>query len=182
MIKCEIEKEIIQLFSNPKTKIQGFNLFVDTFKKILYFQIRRILIYHEETNDVLQEVFVKCWKGLNSFNHQSKLSTWVYRVAYNETIQWIRKNKKMNIVEMDTPIDISSNDEYIFNKNGDEISRLLETAILNLPHKQKIVFQLKYFQNLKYDEIQQITGGSIGNLKASYHHAVKKIKQFLDQQ
>lgn len=180
MIKSEIEKQIILLFKNPKTKTEGFNLFVDTFKKVLYFQIRRVLIYHEDTNDVLQEVFIKCWKGLNNFNQQSKLSTWVYRITYNETIQWIRKNKKMKIVDHDIAIEISSNNEHIFDKNGDEISKLLETAVLNLPHKQKMVFQLKYFQNLKYDEIQSITGGSLGNLKSSYHHAVKKIKQFLN--
>ena len=111
MVKSEIEKQIILLFKNPKTKTEGFNLFVDTFKKALYFQIRRILIYHEDTNDVLQEVFIKCWKGLNNFNQQSKLSTWVYRITYNQTIQWIRKNKKMKIVDHDIPIEISSNNE-----------------------------------------------------------------------
>ena len=98
MIKSEIEKQIILLYKNPKTKTEGFNLFVDTFKKVLYFQIRRILIYHEDTNDVLQEVFIKCWKGLNNFNQQSKLSTWVYRITYNETIQWIRKTKKKLLI------------------------------------------------------------------------------------
>jgi RNA polymerase sigma-70 factor (ECF subfamily) len=175
----EVEKEILSLFNNKKTKKEGFTLLVNHFKKSFYFQIRRIIISHDNTDDVVQEVFIKCWNKLNTFNGKSKLSTWIYRVACNEAIQWIRKNKKehhLNIYEIGTINHPSNN---IFHKDADEISLLLEKAILQLPEKQKMVFQLKYFEDLSYKEILIIVGGSIGGLKANYHHAVTKIKAFL---
>ena len=175
----EVEEEILSLFNDEKTKKEGFTLLVNHFKKSIYFQIRRIVITHENTDDVLQEVFIKCWNKLNTFNGKSKLSTWIYRVTYNEAIQWIRKNKKehhLSITEIQTNNLPTSN---IFHKDANEISILLEKAILQLPEKQKIVFQLKYFEDLSYKEVQTITGGSIGGLKANYHHAVNKIEKLL---
>jgi RNA polymerase sigma-70 factor (ECF subfamily) len=175
----EVEEEILSLFNDEKTKKEGFTLLVNHFKKSIYFQIRRIVISHENTDDVLQEVFIKCWNKLNTFNGKSKLSTWIYRVTYNEAIQWIRKNKKehhLSITEIQTNNLPTSN---IFHKDANEISILLEKAILQLPEKQKIVFQLKYFEDLSYKEVQTITGGSIGGLKANYHHAVNKIEKLL---
>jgi RNA polymerase sigma-70 factor (ECF subfamily) len=177
----ELEEEILSLFIDKKTKKEGFTLLVNHFKKPIYFQIRRIVISHENTDDVVQEVFIKCWKKLNTFNGKSRLSTWIYRVAYNEAIQWIRKNKKehhLNITEIQTNNQPTSN---IFHKDADEISILLEKAVLKLPEKQKFVFQLKYFEDLSYKEIQAITGGSIGGLKANYHHAVNKIEKLLSR-
>jgi RNA polymerase sigma-70 factor (ECF subfamily) len=175
----ELEEKILSLFNDEKTKREGFTLLVNHFKKSIYFQIRRIVITHENTDDVVQEVFIKCWNKLNTFNGKSKLSTWIYRVTYNEAIQWIRKNRKeyhLNISEIQTDNQLTTN---IFHKDADEISILLEKAILQLPEKQKIVFQLKYFEDLSYKEIQTITGGSIGGLKANYHHAVTKIEKLL---
>ena len=175
----ELEEKILSLFNDEKTKREGFTLLVNHFKKSIYFQIRRIVISHENTDDVLQEVFIKCWNKLNTFNGKSKLSTWIYRVTYNEAIQWIRKNKKehhLSITEIQTNNLPTSN---IFHKDANEISILLEKAILQLPEKQKIVFQLKYFEDLSYKEVQTITGGSIGGLKANYHHAVNKIEKLL---
>jgi len=175
----ELEKEILSLFNNEKTKKEGFTLLVNHFKKSIYLQIRRIVISHENTDDIVQEVFIKCWNKLNTFNGKSKLSTWIYRVAYNEAILWIRKNKKehhLNISEIQTDKQPINN---IFHKNADEISMLLEKAVLQLPEKQKMIFQLKYFEDLSYKEIQIITGGSIGGLKANYYHAVNKIEKML---
>ena len=175
----ELEEKILSLFNDEKTKREGFTLLVNHFKKSIYFQIRRIVITHENTDDVVQEVFIKCWNKLNTFNGKSKLSTWIYRVTYNEAIQWIRKNRKeyhLNISEIQTDNQPTTN---IFYKDADEISILLEKAILQLPEKQKMVFQLKYFEDLSYKEIQIITGGSIGGLKANYHHAVTKIEKLL---
>ena len=175
----EIEKQILTLFNDAKTKNQGFNLLVNHFKESVYFQIRRILITHENTDDVVQEVFIKCWNKLYSFNGKSKLSTWIYRVAYNEAIQWIRKNNKEYHIDIN---DIRSSEQpanNIFHKDASEINKLLEKAVFQLPEKQRMVFQLKYFNELSYKEIQQITGGSIGGLKATYHHAVTKIKKFI---
>ena len=175
----ELEEKILSLFNNEKTKKEGFTLLVNHFKKSIYFQIRRIVFTHENTDDVVQEVFIKCWNKLNTFNGKSKLSTWIYRVTYNEAIQWIRKNRKeyhLNISEIQTDNQPTTN---IFHKDADEISILLEKAILQLPEKQKMVFQLKYFEDLSYKEIQIIIGGSIGGLKANYHHAVTKIEKLL---
>jgi RNA polymerase sigma-70 factor (ECF subfamily) len=175
----ELEEKILSLFNDEKTKREGFTLLVNHFKKSIYFQIRRIVITHENTDDVVQEVFIKCWNKLNTFNGKSKLSTWIYRVTYNEAIQWIRKNRKeyhLNISEIQTDNQPTTN---IFHKDADEISILLEKAILQLPEKQNMVFQLKYFEDLSYKEIQIITGGSIGGLKANYHHAVTKIEKLL---
>ena len=175
----ELEEKILSLFNDEKTKKEGFTLLVNHFKKSIYFQIRRIVFTHENTDDVVQEVFIKCWNKLNTFNGKSKLSTWIYRVTYNEAIQWIRKSRKeyhLNISEIQTDNQPTTN---IFHKNADEISILLEKAILQLPEKQKMVFQLKYFEDLSYKEIQIIIGGSIGGLKANYHHAVTKIEKLL---
>ena len=175
----ELEEKILSLFNDEKTKKEGFTLLVNHFKKSIYFQIRRIVITHENTDDVVQEVFIKCWNKLNTFNGKSKLSTWIYRVTYNEAIQWIRKNRKeyqLNFTEIQTDNQPTTN---IFHKDADEISILLEKAILQLPEKQKMVFQLKYFEDLSYKEIQIIIGGSIGGLKANYHHAVTKIEKLL---
>ena len=177
----EVEEKILNLFKNDKTKNEGFTLLVNHFKQPVYFQIRRIIVSHDSTDDVLQEVFIKCWNKLSTFNGKSKLSTWIYRVAYNEAIQWIRKNKKeyhLDITELRS-IDQPSNN--IFHKDANEISLLLEKSIYQLPEKQRIVFQLKYFDDLSYKEIQKITGISIGGLKANYHHAVAKIKLFISE-
>ena len=153
----ELEEKILSLFNDEKTKKEGFTLLVNHFKKSIYFQIRRIVLTHENTDDVVQEVFIKCWNKLNTFNGKSKLSTWIYRVTYNEAIQWIRKSRKeyhLNISEIQTDNQPTTN---IFHKNADEISILLEKAILQLPEKQKMVFQLKYFEDLSYKKIQIIT-------------------------
>ena len=179
MINKELEQQILLLFNSSKSKTEGFNLLVNTFKEPLYFHIRRILISHDSTDDVLQEVFIKCWNKLDTFNQQSKLSTWLYKIAHNEALQWLRKNKKyiqsnlQQINQQHIPI------TTIFAKDAKEISLILEKALLNLPQKQRLVFQYKYFEDLSYKEIQEITGVSIGGLKASYHHAVTKIKNYI---
>ena len=179
MSQKEIENKILALFKNPKTRNEGFNLLVDNFKKPLYFQIRRILISHESTNDVLQEVFIKCWKKLNGFHHNSKLSTWLYKIAYNESLQWLRKEKNNKHIDLENISLHNIPSANIFNKDADEISKKLEMAIIQLPTKQKMVFQLKYYKELSYKEIQEVTGGSIGGLKVTYHHAMIKIKKIL---
>jgi RNA polymerase sigma-70 factor (ECF subfamily) len=181
MVKKELEEQILSLFNNPSSKIEGFNLLVSTFKEPIYFQIRRILISHENTDDVLQEVFIKSWTKLHTFKKEAKLSTWLYRIAYNESLLWIRKHKKEHELEFESISSLNEPHTNIFSKDANQISVLLEKAIIKLPNKQKMVFQLKYFEDFSYKEIQKITGGSIGGLKATYFHAVKKIKEFLSQ-
>ena len=176
MTDKQTEKHILTLFNNPLTKEKGFNLLINTYKEPIYFQIRRMLSNHQDTDDVLQEVFVKCWRNLHQFKENAKLATWLYKIAYNESLMWLRKNNKHQNLALESVGENKAPQTTIFSKNANEISMLLEKAIRTLPEKQKYIFQLKYFEDLSYKEIQEITGGSIGGLKASYHHAVKKIK------
>ena len=142
---------------------------------MLYYHIRRIVISHEDANDVLQNTFIKAWKGLKKFNRESKLSTWLYKIATNEALSFIKKNKKHQDALKNELVEKPS--EYFIDEKS--IEAKLEKAILILPEKQRIVFNLKYFDELKYSEISEITGTSEGALKASYHIAVKKIEEFL---
>ena len=168
---------LLNIFRNENPNY-AFNLIVRKYQKQLYFHIRRVVLTHEDSDDVLQNTFLKAWKGLNNFKENSKLSTWLYTIATNEALTHIKKNKKRFITlsleiakEQHSPIYISS----------DEIQIKLEKALLTLPEKQRIVFHLKNTEDLKYSEISEITGTSVGALKASYHLAVKKIEKFLTQ-
>ena len=173
------DTEIIELFKLSKSKEKAFEILVKKYQEPLYWTIRRIVISHEDTDDVLQNTFIKIWKGLDKFKNQSKLFTWLYRIAINEALTWINKNNKK--IQYDSEI----NDNLI-NKleadvffDGNEIEKKLQKSILSLPRRQQMVFNMKYYQHLKYDEIAKILDISIGSLKASYHLAVKKIEKYL---
>ncbi len=171
------EDEILKLLKQGKMQL-AFNLIVDDYSEPLYWHIRNMVNYHEDANDVLQNVFVKVWKGLNSFEGRSKVYSWLYRIASNECFSFIEKRKKRaatRIDEDETNLQLAS-DPYF---EGDEVAELLRNAVELLPDKQRQIFTLKYFEDLKYAEINEIVGGSIGSLKASYHHAVKKIENFI---
>lgn len=156
----------------------GFNLIVREYQKRLYFQIRRLVLTHEDTDDVLQNTFIKAWKGLVKFRGDSKLSTWLFSIATNEALNHLRKNKKrLN----DVGVEMISDKQASSFIDSNEIQIKLEKALLTLPEKQRIVFHLKYFEDLRYSEISKITSTSEGALKASYHLAVKKIETFLTQ-
>lgn len=168
---------ILNIFRNENPNY-AFNILVREYQKRLYFHIRRIVITHEDTDDVLQNTFLKAWKGLSNFKENSKLSTWLYTIATNEALSHISKNKKrLN----STSLELANEQHSPIYISIDEIQLKLEKAILTLPEKQRIVFHLKYFEYLKYTEISEITGTSIGALKASYHLAMKKIEVFLTQ-
>jgi len=173
------DTEIIELFKLSKSKEKAFEILVKKYQEPLYWTIRRIVISHEDTDDVLQNTFIKIWKGLDKFKNQSKLFTWLYRIAVNEALTWINKNNKK--IQYDSEI----NDNLI-NKleadvffDGNEIEKKLQKSILSLPRRQQMVFNMKYYQHLKYDEIAKILDISIGSLKASYHLAVKKLEKYL---
>ena len=146
----------------------------------MYWHIRKMVIDHEDADDVLQEVFVKVYKNLNGFREASQLYTWIYRIATNESLTHLnRKKKRQGLSYDDINQELENNlvsGSYI---SGDEIQMKLQKALLTLPDKQRLVFNMKYFDELKYDEIAKITGTSVGALKASYHLAVKKIEQHL---
>lgn len=174
------DQEILTMIKNSDGSHYGFSLLVKKYQKKLYAVIRRMLISHADTDDVLQDVFIKVWRGLPQFNEQAQLYTWIYRIAVNETLTKL-KQKKMRyflpIVDVENELSnlIDNTQEY----TGDEIQKKLQKAVLSLPEKQRMVFHLKYFEELKFKEIAEIMNVSEGGLKAQYHHAVKKIEDYL---
>lgn len=174
------DNELLQQFRDEATRNFAFNLLVRKYQQRLYWHIRKIVIDHDDAHDVIQNVFIKVWKHLDGFKEESGLYTWLYRIATNESLSFLRQKKKNIFVRMDDVIhemsDTLSHDPLF---SGDGIQRKLQEAILKLPEQQRIVFNMKYFDEMKYEEISQILGVSVGGLKASYHHAVKKIEKFI---
>jgi RNA polymerase sigma-70 factor (ECF subfamily) len=174
------DNTIIQLYENPETQNQALKLLIDTYQKKLYWQIRRIVINHDDADDALQNTFIKAWQGLKNFNKQSTLFTWLYKIATNEALQILREKSRKNNIPYDQMAHFLSNtlttDPYF---KGDEIQKKFQQAILTLPEKQRIVFNMRYFDEIPYEEMAKILDTSEGALKASYHHAVKKIEEYL---
>lgn len=174
------EKEFIKELLNPKTQNQAFKKLLKEYQKPLYNHIRTIVLNHDDTDDVLQNTFVKVFQYLNKFKGESKLFSWMYRIATNEALTFLNKKAKINGISSETlqnkTIDNLKADIYF---DGDEIQFKLQKAIASLPKKQQLVFKMKYFEELKYEEISEILGTSVGALKASYYHAVKKIEAFV---
>lgn len=176
------EKEFIEKLLHPKTQNEAFEKLIKDFQRPLYSHIRTIVLNHEDTNDVLQNVFIKVFRNLKNFKRESKLFSWVYRIATNESITFInQKSKKKNISSQEyaqREIDNLKADTYF---DADEVQLKLQKVITLLPEKQQMVFKMKYFQELKYEEISQILGTSPGALKASYFHAVRKIEDYMNR-
>lgn len=172
------EKQIMNQLNDPKTRRRAFEQLVNQYSEQLYWQVRRIVLSHEDANDVLQNVFLKAWSKLDTFHQDSKISTWLYRIALNESLDFMRR-KKTQIVSMDNEeTTVGSRllaDEYF---SGTEVEALLQEAIAQLPDVQRTVFNMRYFDDMKYSEISEILQTSEGSLKASYHIAVKKISEF----
>lgn len=174
------EKEFIQELLDPKTQNLAFEKLLKEFQRPLYNHIRTIVLNHDDTDDVLQNTFVKVFQNLNKFKGESKLFSWVYRIATNEALTFLNQKAKKSGISSETlqnkAIDNLKADVYF---DGNEIQIKLQKAIALLPEKQQLVFKMKYFEELKYEEISEILGTSVGALKASYHHAVKKIEAFV---
>lgn len=174
------EKEFIQQLLNPKTQNEAFQQLLRTYQKPLYNHIRNIVLNHDDTDDVLQNTFIKVFENLNKFKGESKLFSWMYRIATNEALSFLNQKARKSGISSETlqskAIDNLTSDVYF---DGNEIQIALHRAIATLPEKQQLVFKMKYFQELKYEEISEILGTSVGALKASYHHAVKKIESQL---
>ncbi|MDR3118276.1 MAG: RNA polymerase sigma factor [Mediterranea sp.] len=175
------EKEVLALLQDKETRHVGFEKIVREYSEQLYWQIRRMVLSHDDANDLLQNTFVKAWVNIDYFRADAKLSTWLYRIALNECLTFLSKQRAMGAVSIDDPeavvIHKLESDPYF---SGDRVQLLLQKALLSLPEKQRMVFNLKYYQEMKYEEISAILGTSVGALKASYHHAVKKIEKYLD--
>ena len=180
--KLYSDEELLSLLREPDTIREGFAKLVSEYSEQLYWQIRKMVLSHDDANDILQEVFIKAWSSIDNFRGEAKLSTWLYRIAINESITFINKMRAQNNISIDEDdsflINQLEGDQYF---DGDETQKLLQKAVLTLPEKQRLVFQMKYFDEMKYEEISEILGTSVGALKASYHHAVKKIENFFDQ-
>jgi RNA polymerase sigma-70 factor (ECF subfamily) len=153
---------------------------VRQYQQRLYWHIRKMVIDHDDTDDILQNVFIKAFNGLSNFREDSKIFTWLYRIATNECITFLNNKKKRFFIPMvDVENQLSQNLENDSYFNGDRIQMRLQQAILTLPEKQRLVFNMKYYEDMKYEDMSEILGTSVGALKASYHHAVKKIEEFM---
>lgn len=173
------DKLLIQQLRDKQTQRRAFERMVNMYSEQLYWQVRRIVLTHDDANDVLQNAFIKAWNGLDSFHGDSKLLTWLTRIAINESLDFMRRQKNVAVVSAD---DIESGvaNQLMADENfdGDAIAAELQEAIQRLPEVQRTVFRLRYFDEMKYSEISQLLGTSEGSLKASYHIAVKKISEF----
>ena len=171
------EQLLMQQLTDPKTQRAAFERLVREYSEQLYWQVRRMVLDHEDANDVLQNVFLKAWSHLDDFHHDSKLSTWLYRIAVNESLDFMRRQKNaLSTDDVDTGIANTLMADRYF--DGDETEAQLQEAIAQLPEVQRRVFTLRYFDDMKYSDMSQLLETSEGSLKASYHIAVKKITEF----
>lgn len=174
------DEEILSRIKNKKTSEQGFTMLMKKYQEQTYWHIRRILIDHDDANDVMQNTFIKVWKNIAKFRSDSKLYTWIYRIATNEAISYIKSNKSKYYVSIDVMNEeFGEQFEADVHFKGSTIQRKLYKAIAMLPNRQKIVFIMRYFDAMSYQDIADVIGVSVGTLKASYHIAVKKIEKFL---
>ena len=177
------ETVLIEQLINVQTREKAFRELISLYKERLYWHIRKIVISHDDTDDVLQNTFIKIYKNIGKFKQESKLFSWMYRIATNEAITFINKRnkeRKIDISEVQEQIVSTLESDIYF--SGEEIQEILQKAIASLPQKQQLVFNMKYFDNIKYTQISEILGTSVGALKASYFHAVKKIESYIKKQ
>jgi len=176
------DKELTGLFRKPGSREYAFNLIVRKYQEKLYWHIRKLLIDHHDTDDTLQNTFIKVWTGLDNFREDSSLYTWLYRIATNEALSFLGSKKRrffLPLADVEKQLSGSlKNDEYF---NGDELQLKLQNALLTLPEKQRVVFNMKYFDEIKYEDMAEILDTSVGALKASFHHAVKKIEKYITE-
>lgn len=175
------EAFIIEKITAEETRNYGFNLLLKEYQERVYWHIRKMVIRHEDADDITQEVFIKVWKNLDKFRGDSSLFTWIYRIATNECLNHLNKKKKRFFIKIHDVGEELSKELSVENQlvEGEEIELKLQKALLKLPDKQRMVFNMKYFDDMKFDKIAEITKTSVGALKASYHHAVKKIENSL---
>ena len=172
------EEIITEQLHDPARCREAFSRVIAHYTESLYWQIRRMVIDHDDTNDLLQNTFIKAWTNIDNFRGEAKLSTWLHKIAINEAITFINKEKAKNNVSIDDEsflIDNLQADEWF---DGDEVKLQLQKAINQLPEKQRLVFNMRYFDEMKSEDMSEILGTTVGALHASYHHAIKKIEQF----
>ena len=174
------EEVIVARLQDPRHCREAFTQVVKQYSESLYWQIRKMVVSHDDADDLLQNTFLKAWQNIIYFRGDARLSTWLYRIAINETLTFLARQRQQNNVPLDGEdtflIEQLESDEWF---DGDEAQRLLQEAVFRLPEKQRLIFNMHYFDEMKYEEISRILGTSVGALKASYHHAVKKIEEYL---
>lgn len=174
------DHEIIELFKDEETRHKAFTILVNQCKEQIYWLIRRMVVDHADTDDVLQNTFIKIWHGLSGFREDSRLTSWIYRIAYNESITFLKQKRKVLILDesafSDHLASLTANNSLF---SCEEIEGKLAKAIIKLPEKQKIVFNLRYYEEMPYEQMSETLGTSVGALKASYHLAVKKVEKYL---
>ncbi len=177
--KTASDEQILELLRSDNTFERGFRLLMSRYRERLYWHIRRLVLVHEDADDVLQNTFIKIYRGILQFEGKSKLYTWLYRIATNEAITHLQSRARHNTSTLDDSEGVLSNrlraDEWF---DGDEIQFRLQKAITQLPEKQRIVFNLRYYKEMPYEEMSGMLDTSVGALKASFHHAAKKIEAF----
>jgi len=174
------DNELIVLFHNADKKHYAFNLLVRKYQEKIYFFVRRMVVDHADADDIVQNVFIKVWNNLDTFREDSKFFTWLYRIAVNESLSFLKSKQLRTFLSLSSPeaqlIKAIQDDNYF---DGNEIQKRLREAAVRLPKKQQLVFNMRYYDDLSYEEISKILGTSVGALKASYHFAVKKIEDFV---
>lgn len=176
------DAELLEKVANPETRNFGFNLLVRKYQQKVYWLVRKMVIDHDDADDITQETFIKVWQALPNFRGDSQVYTWIYRIATNECLSFLSKKKRRFFLPIgDVEAELASKLDENPELTGDEIQAKLQRAILTLPDKQRLVFHLKYFDEMKYEDMAEVTGTSVGALKASYHLAVKKIEVFLSK-
>ncbi len=171
------DNELIELFRDADKKHYAFNLLVRKYQEKIYYFVRRMVINHDDADDVVQNIFIKVWNNLDTFREDSKLFTWLYRIAMNESLSFLKSRKLrsyMSLNSYEAEMVKSLHDDNYY--DGNEIQKRLREAIIKLPKKQQLVFNMRYYEDMSYAEISEILGTSVGALKASYHFAVKKIE------
>jgi len=171
------DKDLISALKTEGSKDMAFQLLVKTYQQRLYWHIRKIVVSHDDADDLMQNVFIKVWKNIGNFREDSTLFTWLFRIATNESLSFLQQKKRRNVLSIDGVSDyLVETFETDAHFEGDDLQKRLQLAVLQLPEKQRLVFNMKYYDEMKYEEIAVILKTSVGALKASYHHAVKKIE------
>ena len=171
------DKELISDLKSGNKRDSAFQLLVTTYQERLYWHIRKIVVCHDDADDLMQNVFIKVWKNIDNFREDSSLFTWLFRIATNESLSFLQQKKRRNLISIDGVSDyLVETFESDAHFEGDELQKRLQMAVLKLPEKHRIVFNMKYYDEMKYEEMADILNTSVGALKASYHHAVKKIE------
>lgn len=174
------DKDLLEKIRNPDTLNYGFNMLVRTYQQRVYSHVRKMVIDHDDADDLTQEIFIKIHKYIGNFREDSQLFTWIYKIATNECLSFLQRKKRRFFLPIgDVAGELSAKLEANPGLSGDEIQLKLQKALLRLPDKQRLVFNMKYYEDLSYEEMSEITNTSVGALKASYHHAVKKIEEFI---